>query len=223
MPRLTTYTKAQLYGRLGRQGFPTWQIDRAFTLDAIPAPDAGTSWSANAVDTLTATWDTIVVRATGTEQPVASGVFAYRLTLATGTEFHGDQVRGLHRRGLLASVGIGYKDALLFDLRDIGRLTAMPNLAELAAEDTLLGPDRASERLRIRRADFDHAVRLRWITAAEIHEVKAEWRQVLEVSLYRTADVDALLTRAEVDWDGVRAARKGGRSPLANIPTPPTT
>ncbi|MFC1410380.1 hypothetical protein ACEZCY_14055 [Streptacidiphilus sp. N1-12] len=221
MPRLTTYTKAQLYGRLGRQGHPTWQIDRAFTLGAIPAPDAGTSWSASAVDTLTANWDTVVVLATGTEEPVASTVFGHRLTAASGFEVRGDVVRGLHRRGLLASVGVGHYDALLFDLREVPRLAALPDLAQLAAEDALLGPDQAAQRIGLRRTDFDHTVRLGWITPTEVREVKAEWKQILDVSLYRTADVDALLTRAEVDWAAVLATPKGSRSPLAKIPTPP--
>lgn len=228
MARLAHYTRDQMAGRLRRQGFPAWQIERAFALNAMPAPDASEGrWSAALVDALTESWDDWIVTWTGAEEPVSSSAYAQALARATGLDLRGDHVRGLDRRGLLYEAGRSpYHDVALYDLREIPRLAALPNLAVMTAEDTLLGPESASERLGVRRTDFNHCLRLRWITCTERVETKAEWRQILDVALYRTADVDALPARAAeagIDWDTVRAAPSGSRSPLARISTPAHT
>ncbi|HEX5205926.1 MAG TPA: hypothetical protein VFW27_38855, partial [Actinoplanes sp.] len=91
----------------------------------------------------------------------------------------------------------------------------------MLVEDAPLGPDQAAERLRIRRADWDHVVRAGWAHPAQWVSVRFGTSKAgaVDVPLYRTADVDAVPgAHPEVDWDAVRATPKGRRSLLARVP-----
>jgi hypothetical protein len=125
-----------------------------------------------------------------------------------------DAIRELAARGLVPVVGMfrGY------DLYYGEALAAFTNSDALAdAQDTgaLLTRDVAAAQLGIRRVDLDHLIRAglltptRWGTCA--------WRT--DVPLYRAGDLDELAASDRVDWSTVRAAVKGTRSPLADLPT----
>ncbi|VFA91797.1 Uncharacterised protein [Nocardia farcinica] len=47
--------------------------------------------------------------------------------------------------------------------------------------------------------------------------MKAGRYRTVDVPLYRTGDVEALLERPDVDWEAVRACPKGEKSPLLEI------
>ncbi|THA58055.1 hypothetical protein E6R62_04830 [Streptomyces sp. A1136] len=99
-------------------------------------------------------------------------------------------------------------------------LARRPDLDRLTTEATPLGPDQCAARLRVRRTDFDHLVRLGWITCALEVRVKfgAARGGTVRIRLYRRADVDRIpAEHPEVDWVAVRALPKGRRSPLAEL------
>lgn len=104
------------------------------------------------------------------------------------------------------------------------RVCQREDLADLVAADTPLGPEQAAARLRVRRADFDHMVRLGWVRSPQSIEVQFGTSRAgaVDVALYTTASVDAVpVTRTEVNWEQLRAVQKGQRSPLASLrPTP---
>jgi hypothetical protein len=78
------------------------------------------------------------------------------------------------------------------------------DLADLIAADTPLGPEQAAARLRARRADFDHMVRLGWVRSPQSIEVRFSISRAgaVDVALYTTASVDAVVpTHPEVDWE----------------------
>ncbi|MGX1114877.1 hypothetical protein RKD37_000240 [Streptomyces ambofaciens] len=81
-------------------------------------------------------------------------------------------------------------------------------MADLVAADTPLGPEQAAARLRVRRADFDHMVRLGWVRSPQSIEVRFGTSRAgaVDVALYTTASVDAIVpAHPEVDWEQLRA------------------
>lgn len=63
-------------------------------------------------------------------------------------------------------------------------------------------------------------VKLKWLRATEWAEVQYGTSRAgaVQVSLYRTADVDALPgAHPEIDWAELRHVEKGRRSPLATL------
>ncbi|GGR48345.1 hypothetical protein GCM10010497_59770 [Streptomyces cinereoruber] len=68
--------------------------------------------------------------------------------------------------------------------------------------------------------EFDWMVKLKWLRATEWAEVQYGTSRAgaVQVSLYRTADVDALPgAHPEIDWAELRHVEKGRRSPLATL------
>lgn len=93
-------------------------------------------------------------------------------------------------------------------------LAADEDLAGEIRGRRLLGPDQAAAHLEIRRTDFDYCTSAGWISPAGYGESHITRRRTVDVPLYRTADVEALLQLPGVDWEAVRAARPGEPSPL---------
>jgi hypothetical protein len=94
------------------------------------------------------------------------------------------------------------------------------DLGDLVAADTPLGPEQAAARLRVRRADFDHMVRIGWVRSPQSIEVRFGTNRAgaVGVALYTTASVDAVVpAHPEVDWEQLCAVEKGRRSPLASL------
>lgn len=97
---------------------------------------------------------------------------------------------------------------------DIDALAADKELAEEIRKNRLLGPGQAAGHLKIRRTDFDYCVAADWIAPAGYADSHVSHRRTVSVPLYRTGDVEAVLEIPGVDWEAVRAARPGQRSPL---------
>ncbi|MFF5979329.1 hypothetical protein ACFY78_10810 [Streptomyces olindensis] len=92
--------------------------------------------------------------------------------------------------------------------------------ADLVAADTPLGPEQAAARLRVRRADFDHMVRLGWLRPPQSIEVRFGTSRAgaVDLALHTTASVDAVLpAHPEVDWGTTARDGKGRRSPPASL------
>ncbi|MGW9441275.1 hypothetical protein [Streptomyces sp. NPDC055607] len=88
------------------------------------------------------------------------------------------------------------------------------------AADTPLGPNKAADRLDVRRVEVDWMVKLKWIRATEWAEAQYGTSRAgaVDVPLYRTADADALPhAHPEADWEELRRVEKGRRSPLAAL------
>ncbi|MYT25977.1 hypothetical protein GTW69_37880 [Streptomyces sp. SID7760] len=128
-------------------------------------------------------------------------------------------VRRFMAAGLLTELSAN-PDGSLVHPSQVAEVCARPDLAELVAGASPLGPDQAAARLGVRRSDWDHMVRLKWIAPAEWREVQfgSSRAGAVDVPMYRVADVDALpAAHPEVDWPALRAVGKGRRSPLAAV------
>ncbi|MFF1556099.1 hypothetical protein [Streptomyces sp. NPDC058279] len=128
-------------------------------------------------------------------------------------------VREMATAGLLAALSDD-PNRPMFHPDQVTDLAGRPDLDRLIADATPLGPDRCAARLRVRRTDFDHLVRLGWITRAQ--EVRANFGAArggtVRIPLHRSADVDRIpADHPEVDWVALRALGKGKRSPLARL------
>ncbi|MFE7485772.1 hypothetical protein [Streptomyces sp. NPDC057552] len=112
-------------------------------------------------------------------------------------------------------------DGALVNPDQLDLVCARDDLAGLVAANTPLGPDQAAQRLSVRRTDFDHMVRLGWITPADSVEVRYGTSRAgaVDVPLFRAADIDGLpAAHPEAEWTTLRAVGKGMRSPLAALP-----
>jgi hypothetical protein len=121
------------------------------------------------------------------------------------------------RRGLL--LRLAYNPIEVNPVQ-VARLCLRKNIWDLIAEETPLGPDQSAARLGIRRADWDHIVRLKWIEPVEWRSVQFGTSKAgaVDVPIYRGGDVDALPSRRrKVDWEQLRGLSKGQRSPLAKL------
>ncbi|WP_336319746.1 hypothetical protein [Streptomyces lavendofoliae] len=77
----------------------------------------------------------------------------------------------MSKSGLLVDLSAN-PDGTLHHSDQIAEVCRRENLADLVAADTPLGPEQAAARLRVRRADFDHMVRLGWIRSSQSIEVR---------------------------------------------------
>ncbi|OIJ95467.1 hypothetical protein BIV24_09270 [Streptomyces colonosanans] len=128
-------------------------------------------------------------------------------------------VRRFVDRGLLVDLSAN-PDGTLHHPGQVAEVCRREDLADLVAADTPLGPEQAAARLRVRRADFDHMVRLGWVRSPQSIEVRFGTSRAgaVNVALYTTASVDAVVpAHPEVDWEQLRAVEKGRRSPLASL------
>lgn len=107
---------------------------------------------------------------------------------------------------------------------DLELLAADAQLCAQVAADRLIGPDQATERLEIRRTDWDYVVAAGWIAPKTTTWMPVGRTRQVKVPLYRAGDVDGLLQLPGVDWTAVRGCGRGDPSPLREItgPRPPT-
>lgn len=192
----------------------------------VPAPDVSSfRWSRAAVEAL----DADAIRAAMPSSPLSGGEAADRITDALCTPnraTYGERahvtafvVRRFVDRGLLADLSVN-PDGTLHHPDQVAEVCRREDLADLVAADTPLGPEQAAARLRVRRTDFDHMVRLGWVRSPQSIEVRfgSSRAGAVDVALYTTASVDAIVTtHPEVDWEQLRAVEKGRRSPLAAL------
>jgi hypothetical protein len=160
-------------------------------------------------------------------EPIAGSAAADRLAIALGTPDVPDEaatvtsfvVRRLIDRDLLTELSGNHGGSLL-NPDQVDQVGARPDLGELVAALSPLGPNQAATRLNVRRTDFDHMVRLSWVTHTGLREVRFGTSRAgaVDVPLYLTADVAAVPSaHAEIDWTTLRAIGKGRRSPLAAL------
>ncbi|WKX23663.1 hypothetical protein [Streptomyces sp. HUAS CX7] len=196
----------------------------------IPNPDASSwQWSRAAVEAL----DADAIRAAMPTPPISGGVAADRIADALGAPnptTYGERatvtafvVRRFVDRGLLVDLSTN-GDGTLHHPDQVAEVCRREDLADLVAADTPLGPEQAAARLRVRRADWDHMVRLGWVRSPQSIEVRFGTSRAgaVDVALYTTASVDAVpAEHPEVDWEELRAVEKGRRSPLASLSPAP--
>ncbi|MFD3922875.1 hypothetical protein [Streptomyces sp. NPDC058595] len=225
MARRADYDEGQVIKRLG---VPAAAFRWARHTGLVPAPDMPSCrWSRTVVEAL----DACAIRSSLATPPISGGAAAARIAEALGTPNQPGEkanvtvfvVRRLIDRELLTELGANPTGSVLHpgQVADVCQRT---DLAELVAAETPLGPDQAAARLGVRRADFNHMVRLGWVTSPQSVEVRFGTSRAgaVDVPLYRAADVDALPTvRSEIDWDRLRAVGKGHRSPLASLSSTP--
>jgi hypothetical protein len=192
----------------------------------IPSPDVSSSrWSRAAVEAL----DADALRAAMPTPPISGGAAADRIADALGTPnptTYGEWanvtafvVRRFVDRGLLVDLSAN-PDETLHHPDQVANVCRREDLADLVAAHTPLGPEQAATRLRVRRADVDHMVRLGWLRSPQSIEVRFGTSRAgaVDIALYTTASVDAVIpTHPEVDWQQLRTAEKGRRSPLASL------
>ncbi|MBT2439829.1 hypothetical protein J7E93_06770 [Streptomyces sp. ISL-36] len=219
MARRTEYDASQAAKRLR---VPAAAFRWARHSGVISAPDAPSGrWSRAAVEAM----DPDTVRASLPREPISGGAAADRIAEALGTPNQPDEkanvgtfvVRRLIDRGLLKDLTTN-PDGVLLNPDQVDVVCQREDLAALVAADTPLGPNQAAERLGVRRADFDHMLRLSWVKPAEWREVRFGTSRAgaVDVPMFRTVDIDALpATHPDIDWKQLRTVGKGQRSPLA--------
>ncbi|MFI0234854.1 hypothetical protein [Streptomyces sp. NPDC017086] len=196
----------------------------------IPDPDASSSrWSRAAVEAL----DADAIRAAMPTPPISGGAAADRIAEALGTpnvisekaNVTAFVVRRFVDRGLLVDLSAN-PDGTLHHPDQVAEVCRRDDLADLVAADTPLGPEQAAARLRVRRADFDHMIRLGWVRSPQSIEVRFGTSRAgaVDIALYTTASVDAIVpAHPEADWEQLRTVEKGRRSPpaaLRPVPAP---
>lgn len=129
-----------------------------------------------------------------------------------------DGVRELARRGQLARAG-WYKHWPLYDGRAIEAFADPATAEDASRAGELCTADGAAAYLGIRRTDFDHLTRAGLLERAGWCPGTWDRRGRCSVPLYRTGDLDALLTDPAIPWERVRATPPWHRSPLAQLLT----
>jgi hypothetical protein len=221
MTRRTEYDERQAAGRLR---VPITAFRWAVHAGVVPrAEEPGWTWPRAVVEAM----DPDAITAGLPDEPLSGRQAADRIAEALGTpNVPGEPpavtafvVRRFIAAGMLTELSANL-DGSLVHPSQVAEVCAQSDLAELVAANSPLGPDQAAARLGVRRTDWDHMVRLGWITPAEWREVQFGTSRAgaVDVPLYRSADVGALPgTHPEVDWPTLRAVGKGRRSPLAAL------
>ncbi|MER6501887.1 hypothetical protein ABT218_21465 [Streptomyces sp. NPDC001455] len=190
-----------------------------------PRTASSCQWSRAAVEAL----DAEALRATMPSPPISGSAAADRIAEALGTPnptVYGEKanvtafvVRRFVDRGLLVDLS-ATPDGTLHHPDQVTEVCQRQDLADLVAADTPLGPEQAAARLSVRRADFDHVIRLGWVRSPQSIKVRFGTSRTgaVDVALYTTASVDAVVpAHPEIDWEQLRAVEKGQRSPLAAL------
>jgi hypothetical protein len=207
------YGPLQLAGFLG---LARWQVDRVLDAGLIPGPDRPRGrWSARVAE---AALERVgEIRAAAGSVPDLGAVRAAEvLSGRLGLVVTPDGVEELARRGLIPVTG-SYKGHALYDGRALEAFTD----AEVASGATWAGQLRtagqAAAYLRVRRSDLNHLIRSQILDPVKHGHGPWDRRDTCSVALYRTGDLDRLAARPGIDWEAVRAARPGRRSPLAGL------
>jgi len=199
-------------------GLERFQVERAVRSGDIPAPDrSGGRWSADVADELFARAREIA-DAAGYVPDYGAVRMAEELARLLDVEIRADGVEELARRGLLPAKG-SFKGYTVYDGRAAEAFTDARAAIEAQRAGELRTADESAAYLQIRRADLDHLTRAGLLAPSRYGRGPWDRKDEASVPLYRTGDLDDLTARAGIDWDAVRQARKGQRSPLASLPS----
>lgn len=199
-------------------GLERFQVDRAVRSGDIPPPDrSGGRWSAGLAEELFGRAHEIAAAA-GYVPDYGAARMAEELTRILDVEIRADGAEELARRGLLPVKGF-FKGYAVYDGRVAEAFTDARAAVEAQRAGELRTADESAAYLQIRRADLDHLTRAGLLTPSRYGRGPWDRKDETSVPLYRTGDLDDLAARADIDWNTVRQARKGQRSPLATLPT----
>jgi hypothetical protein len=118
---------------------------------------------------------------------------------------------------------VSYRGSAPHSGRALRRYADRQAIERATADGRLVTADYAAERLGIRRCDIDHLIRTGWLQATILIHASHHRRSIdptvtdRTVSLYQTADVNALLEHPAFDWDEIRTTPRGRRSALAYL------
>ncbi len=205
-----TYGPIQLKSTLGWLG---WQLERALNEGLVPPPDfGGRRWTKPVVDGLLARNDELLAQL-GTVPDCGATTAAQVLAERFGGDPEPDAVAELARQGRIREAG-DFKGYVLYSGRDLERFTDQVAYQRAVVDGRQRTREQAAAFLRVRVVDVKHlerSGRLRPVAA-----VLGRWG--MNVALFRTGDLAALLGDDQIDWDAVRATPKGRPSPLALLP-----
>ena len=211
MARRSGYDADEVAGQLC---VPAAAFRWAWHTGVVPAPDASSwQWSPEAVEAM----DAEAVKAAMPREAISAEAAADRVAAALDLRDRGGDkgavtafvVRRLIERRLLTDLAVA-SAAELLNPDQVDAVCARPDLARLVAEESPLTPAQASDRIGVRRTDFDHMVRLGWVHPVEWRAVRfGAGRGVADLPLFRTADIDALpATHPEIDWTALRSVER---------------
>lgn len=199
-------------------GLERFQVERAVRSGDIPAPDrSGGRWSAGVANELFARAHEIA-EAAGYVPDYGAVRMAQELARLLDVEIWADGVEELAHRGLLPVAG-SFRGHAVYDGRAAEAFTDARAAADAQRAGELRTADESAAYLRVRRADVDHLTRAGLLAPSRYGRGPWDHKDEASVPLYRTGDLVGLAARADIDWDAVRQAIKGHRSPLAALPT----
>jgi hypothetical protein len=197
-------------------GLFQFQVERARAAGLIPAQDRGRGWSAAVAGQLLERVAEIRA-AVGSVPDYGAVRTAEELAKRLEVKIWADGVEELARRDLLPVIG-WYKGHALYDGRAVEAFTDAAAAVEAERAGCTRTADESAEYLRIRRSDLDHLTRAGLLQPVRYGRGPFDRKPDASVPLYRTSDLGDLAARTGIDWDAVRQARKGQRSPLASLP-----
>lgn len=110
-----------------------------------------------------------------------------------------------------------------YAVADIEGLAQDDETWEQIRQDRLIGPAQAAQLVGVRRTDWRYIEAAGWVTPVTVTGVEISRSREVEVPLYRTRDVEALLDMPGVDWEAVHTVQPGDPSPLrAYVRLPPS-
>jgi hypothetical protein len=198
-------------------GLTGWEFARALTDGLIPPPGPNRRWPADVVEDARARIDEI--RAKVGDVPDygacrAAEVLAERLS----ADVDPDTVVELARHGHIRDAG-DYKGNQLYSGRDIAAFRDREVLADAARTGRQRNRAEVAAYLKVRPADVEHLIASKWLQPiVRVHSGWQRRREAPAVPLFRTGDLDILLTHPAIDWDQVRATPRGRPSALAKLP-----
>jgi hypothetical protein len=201
-------------------GLPQWAFWRAIEDGLIAHHDrSDRKWSAGAVDDALGRLEKIRA-SVGTVPDIGAETAAALLSERFGLDLHPNVLLELARVDAVPVVG-DHKGYPVYCGRTLEAFDDRARLQRAVHDGQLLQITEVAEYLQIRVADAKHLVRAGRLV--EVLRVRSSWQRSRRaapiVPLYRTGDLDALLTDPTIDWQEVRSTPLGRPSSLAKLAT----
>jgi hypothetical protein len=207
------YGPVQLAAYLGLE---QWQFARARAIGLIPDPDRPRGRWSGGVAAVVLVCAGQIRAAAGLVPDLGAVRAAEVLAGRLGVAVTPDGVEELARRGLVPVAG-SFKGYPVYNGWALEAFADTAAAAEATRAGLLRTAAQSAAYLRIRRSDLNHLTRSKILEPVKYGRGPWDRRDTCSVALYRTGDLDALLTRADIDWAAVRATPPGRRSPLAAL------